>query len=144
FIAIRRGEFRKPHSPGSGSAQPPSPSGVRSRTLWVVMVPSVLRSGFVWEDLVIGHVIVVHVVAGRTSDDGRTHTQVTDQCCDRDVQHVVPKAAAIGPAPGNSAATKSGLDGAREHVAAKNAQPGEAGIVRICRMVRPAASKADL
>src|SRR5262249_39048730 len=49
---------------------------------------------------------------------------------------------AIGPTTWNGPASKSGLHGAREHIAAKNAETRETGIVGIRRMGRPAAGEA--
>src|SRR6185369_10080631 len=67
-----------------------------SRSRMRVRAP-VLRGGFVREDLVIGHVVEVHVIAGRAANHRRTYPQITDERGDCDVHHVIAEAPSVRP-----------------------------------------------
>ena len=98
----------------------------------VAVDASVLRRGLVREDLVEGHVVMVHTVAGwEQIDDRRRHAQVAQQRVDRDVHHIVAKASAIGPTARDRAASETDLNCAGQSVATKDAQTREPGIIRI-------------
>ena len=94
----------------------------------------VLRRGLVREDLVERHVVRIDVVPCGTTNDRRARAQVADQCRDRDIDNVVSEPPAIRPSSGNDAVAEAGLDLADEHIAAEDAQPREARVVRVRRM----------
>ena len=78
-------------------------------TLVMAVVAAVQRRGRVGEHLVIGNVVGAHAInAVRHADDQRA-AQVADESSDTDVDDVVSKATAVGPAAGNGAAAKTGL-----------------------------------
>jgi hypothetical protein len=86
------------------------------------VIAAVLRRRFVREDLVVGHVVEVHVVSCRTANDWWVHAKIADQSRYRDVHYIVAKAAAIRPAARNNAIAKAWLNLADQSVAAKDAQ----------------------
>src|SRR5207249_770509 len=78
------------------------------------------------------HPVVLHVVVRDTVpwregvDHGRNDFEVAEDRVHRDVHHVVAEATAIRPATGNeSTVAKRVLDGAVQHITAKDAQPRE-------------------
>src|SRR5262245_48291322 len=95
------------------------------------VIAAVLRRGFVREDLVIGHVVEVQIVACWTANDWWIDSKIADQSSDRDVHYVVPKTATIRPAPGNDAIAKAWLNLADQSVAAENAQPRKSRIIGV-------------
>src|SRR5262245_40249123 len=95
------------------------------------VIPTVLRRGFVREDLVVGYVVEVQIVACWPTNDWRVYTKIADQSSHRDVHYVVAEAPAIRPTTGNNAIPKARLNLADQGVISKDAQPGEAGIIRI-------------
>src|ERR1051326_1119955 len=99
---------------------PARPGEFAARGLWVMMVASVLRGGFVWEDLVVGHVVPVHIVAGRTADGRRAGSEIADQRRHRDIHDVVSETAAIRPTARHRAAPKTGLNRAGQGIAAED------------------------
>ena len=105
----------------------------------MTVIAAVLRSGLVWEDFVEPHIISVHAVARGSANDWRAGSEVADQSCYRDVDHVVAESSAIRPAARNDAAAESALNPADQRVAPEDAQPRETGIIGICRVGRPAA-----
>ncbi len=104
--------------------------------LWVGVVAAVLRRGFVREDLVVGHVIEVQIVARRTANDRWDDAKIADQSSHRDVHYIVAKTATVWPAAGNNAIAKARLDLADQSVAAKDAQAGEARVIRVGTLLR--------
>src|SRR5262245_22691064 len=95
------------------------------------VIAAVLRRGFVREDLVVGHVVEVHVVSCGSANDWRVDAKVADQSSHCDVHYIVTKTAAIRPAAGNNAIAESRLNSADQSVAAEDAQPRETGIIRV-------------
>src|SRR6185369_8487637 len=113
--------------------------------LWVGVMASVLRCGFVREDLVEGHVVLVHAIHAIGDADHQRAAQITEQRTDRDVHNVVTKAATVGPAAWNQAAVAERiLNLALEHVAAKDAKTRVTGVVWIGRMIGTPSGKAHL
>src|SRR5438132_1221233 len=103
----------------------------RAAMLWVGMVAAVLWRRFVREDLVVSHVVEVHTVACWTANDRRVDAKIADQSSHRDVHYIVAKTATVWPAAGNNAIAKARLDLADQSVAAKDAQAGEARVIRV-------------
>ena len=99
--------------------------------LWMGVIAAVLRRRFVREDLVVGHVVEVQIVACRTTNDWWVHAKIADQRSHRYVHYVVAKTATIRPAPGNNAIAKARLNLADQSVAAENAQPGKSRVIRV-------------
>ena len=83
------------------------------------MISAVLRRGFVGEDLVVSHVIPIHIVAGRTAKRRGTGSQIADEGGDGDIDHIIAEAPAIGPPARNDTTAKASLNGAGEGVAAE-------------------------
>src|SRR6266550_2602589 len=119
--------------PTTDSRQPP---GVGGTSLVMGVIPPVLRSGFVWKDLVERHVVRIDAVSSYDRNDRREHAQVTNQRGDGDVHDIITKAAAVRPAAGNDSAAEAGLDRTGEHVAAEDAQARVARVVLVGRMIR--------
>src|SRR5437762_6180234 len=111
----------------------------RAAMLRMGVVAAVLRRGFVWEDLVVSHVVEIHIVARRTANDRRVDAKIADQSSHRDVHDIVAKTATVWPAAGNNAIAKAGLNLADQSVAAEDAQAGEAGIIRVGTLLSPIA-----
>src|SRR5262249_46113960 len=106
------------------------------------VITAVLRRGFVREDLVVGHIVEVQIVACWTANDWWVHAKIADQSSHRNVHYVVTKTATIGPAPGNNAIAKAGLYLADQSVTTENTQAGKSRIVRIGTLLRPIAGQA--
>src|SRR5437870_8602577 len=108
------------------------------------MVSTVLRSGFIREDLIESHVVPVDSVARRPADNQvRWIPQIADEDSDRNVGHVIPKSATIGPTARNETTVFEGiLNLALQDIAAKHTQSGEACVVGVCRIARTVSSKA--
>ena len=106
------------------------------------VVATVLRSGFVREDLVVGHVVEVQIVACRTANDWWVHAKIADQRSHRDVHYIVAKTATIRPAPGNNAIAKARLNLADQSVAGENAQPRKSRVIRVWTLLGPVAGQA--
>src|ERR1041385_5027050 len=130
----------KPPAAGCKACQPGPAS--QNFPLRVAMIAPILRSGFVREDFVVNHVVMVQPVPGRSTDGGRTHPQIADQCRYRDVDDIVSETPSVRPTAGNGAAAKTALNRAGEGVAAEDTQPRETRVVRICRMIRAAARES--
>src|SRR5206468_5197122 len=96
------------------------------RALWMGVIAAVLRRGFVREDLVVGHVVEVQIVACWTANDWWVHAKIADQSSHRDVHYIVAKTAAIRPPARNNTIAKARLDLAYQSVTAKDAQAGKA------------------
>src|SRR5215471_13099021 len=95
------------------------------------VIAAVLRRGFIGEDLIVGHVIEIQIVACWTANDRWVHAKIADQSSHRDVHHIVAKTATIRPAAGNNSIAKARLNLADQSVIAKDAQAGEARVVRV-------------
>ena len=112
--------------------------------LFVRVISAVLRSGFVREDLVVGHVVEVQIVSRWAANDWWVDAEIADQGGHRDVHYIVAKTAAIRPAAWNNAIAKARLNLADQSVAAEDAQAGEARVIGIALPVesrcRPAGS----
>src|SRR6266567_6784593 len=100
------------------------------------VVTAVLWRGFVREDLGIGHVVEIQIVSCWTANDWRVDAKIADQSSHRDVHYTVAKTATVWPAAGNNAVAKARLDLADQSVAAKDAQAGEARVIRIGALLR--------
>src|SRR6185369_2426069 len=99
----------------------------------MLMVATVLRSGFVGKDLTEGHVVPIDTIARRSTNDqvGRI-AKIADQGRHSDVQDVVSKAPAIGPTARNEPAVFEWiLNAALQHVPAKDTEPRIVGVVGI-------------
>src|SRR5436189_143034 len=97
----------------------------------MAMIAAILRSGFVGEDFVVGHVVPIHVVAGWAANRRRAGAQIADESCDGNIHDIIAEAPAIRPTARNDAAAEAGLNGTGQRIAAKNAQARETGIVGI-------------
>src|SRR6476659_3758208 len=64
----------------------------------VGVIAPILRRRGIGEDLVVGHVVLVDVVASRPANDRRADAQVADQRRHRDVDHIVSEAPTVRPA----------------------------------------------
>src|SRR5215831_3834159 len=106
------------------------------------VIAAVLRRGFIREDLVVGHVVEVQIVACWTANDWWVHTKVADQSGDRDVDNVIAKTATIRPTPGNNSIAKAWLNLADQSVTAENAQPRKSGIIRVGPLLSAIAGQA--
>src|SRR5262245_38046823 len=151
----RSGDRGVPASERVGESEGRSPSEQRGprwnrvrfacRTFLIVRLVT-MRAAVEWrrrirEDLVVGDVVAVDVVAGRANDDRRADAQVADERRHRDIDNIVSKSAAVRPSAGHGAVTESCLDRTRQRVAAEDAQPRETHVVWIRRMVHAAAGK---
>ena len=114
----------------------------RVAVLWVSMITAVLRRRLVREDLIVGHVVEVQIVPCWTANDWRVDAKIADQSSHRDVHYIVAKAAAVWPAAGNNAIAKAGLNLADQRVAAKDAQAGEARVIRVGTLLSPVTGQA--
>src|SRR5438309_11735965 len=96
----------------------------------MLVIAPVLRRGLVREDLVISHVVPVHVIA-RLPYDGRAGAQITQERTHCDIDYVIAEAPAIRPAARDGAAAKAGLDRAGESVSAKDTQARKPRVIGI-------------
>src|SRR5262252_1177479 len=101
----------------AGEYPPTLDQAARSR---VMMIAPVLWCGLVREHFIVGHIVPIHVVARRAANSRRAGAQITNECRDRDVHNVIPKAPTVGPATGNGATAETSLDGAGQGVVPKN------------------------
>src|SRR5262245_14849968 len=101
------------------------------------VIAAVLRRGFIREDLVVGHVVEVQIVACWTANDWWVHTKIADQSGDRDVDNVIAKTATIRPASGNNSIAKTWLNLADQSVTAENAQPRKSRVIRVWTLLSP-------
>ena len=92
----------------------------------MMMIASVLRCRFVWEDLVVSHIVRIHAISAINNCDPETRAgpQITDQRRYRYIHDVIAETAAVRPATRNETAiTEWILNAALEHVISENAQP---------------------
>src|SRR5215468_8602094 len=90
------------------------------------VIAAVLRCRFVREDLVVGHVVEIQIVACWTANDWRIHAKIADKSSHRDVHNAVAKA---------------WLNLADQSVSAENAQSGKSRVIRIRPLLSPVTSK---
>ena len=86
----------------------------------------------VGEDLVVGDVVGVDVVASRPTHDASR--QVADQRGDRDIDDVITEAPAVRPTTRH----RNSLQRRKQRVAAEDAETREAGVVGVGRVHRTA------
>src|SRR4029077_14324944 len=110
--------------------------------LWMGVVAAVLRSRFVREDLVVGHIVEIQIVACWTANDWWVHATIADDRSHRDVHYIVAKTATIRPTPGNNAIAKARLNLADQSVVAENAQPRKSRVIRVGTLLSPIAGQA--
>src|SRR6476660_1345206 len=110
--------------------------------LWMGVVAAVLRSRFVREDLVVGHIVEIQIVACWTANDWWVHAKIADERSHRDVHYIVAKTATIRPTPGNNAIAKARLNLADQSVVAENAQPRKSRVIRVGTLLSPIAGQA--
>ena len=92
-----------------GAALVPAPGLVRD-SLWVSVIAAILRGGFVRKDLIESPVVMIHVVAVRTSNRGRAGAQIASDSGDRYIEDIIPEPPAVGPTARDHAVAEAWLN----------------------------------
>ena len=108
------------------------------------VVATVLRRAFVRERLIVTDIVGAHAVDTVCHANDQRTAQVTDEGTHRDVHNVVAEAATIGPTAGDDSADVKRMPGNQstwKRIATEDAQPREAGVIRIRRVPKADAGK---